>query len=319
MAVVFLGLLLPCTVIICVFIGIPSLICYTVYRIRYKGPKVIYKEVYRDPPKPDKERVKIGYRIDMLDTFLRGSFKNVKSWKVLGDADGMHDMFFTYNILKCNEYHIIIYFLDGTQKECSVDISAFKRIEEERLSFTHIPKPDNEQGVKPKKDPPKDKWAEYKKTLPNWGTPSNQAIWKMYDEGIYEVNFDGKVMKLILANPPRPDYDKGEMDASFVSVNENNVLAKDKYKKFMDILFEDIKTQEKRSFEFGQYSGTFIHNTTGMEVPDNLDEYPQLWLRKEEGRSFYFLIDRNSIIIRENEIKYTVKIPLNKDFWNKVY
>ena len=98
---------MPVIVLLCFLIGIPSIICYTVYRIRYKDPKVVYKEVYKDPPKPDREQTKIEYRIDMLDAFIRGSLCNVRDWRVVGDTDGMHNMFFTSNIKKCKRFTVI--------------------------------------------------------------------------------------------------------------------------------------------------------------------------------------------------------------------
>lgn len=145
MIAVFSLMFLPVILFIALVIIIP-IVC--VSSIRYKKYYVQDTAAQKAAPQPslclDQERVKVMYRRDYLDRFIRGSLSNVRDWRVVGDSEE-HDMFYTSNILKCKSFTVIVYFLDGTEAKVSVDTSSYKRIEEEKLSFISLPKPDNEQ------------------------------------------------------------------------------------------------------------------------------------------------------------------------------
>lgn len=145
MLAVFSLLFLPLILFIAVVIVVP-IACIS--STRYKKYYVQDTAAQRTAPQPsvyiDQEQVKIMYRRDLLNRFIRGSLRNVRDWRVVGDTEE-HDMFYTLNVLNNKQLDVIVYFLDGTESKVSVDISAFKRIEKERLSFLVLPKPDNEQ------------------------------------------------------------------------------------------------------------------------------------------------------------------------------
>lgn len=254
----------------------------------------------------DSERIKILYRMDCLDRFVRKNFQSVKDWKVVGD-DSMHCAFFTANIKKSNFKYVIIYFLDGTEEEVKIDISKFMEIETASLSFYISPMPNDQRNIE-KRETLRNEWKLYKESLPDWNTVSNQAVLKMYDQNICAVRFGEKVLKLFL--------DSGGITDELI--RENNIKVKERFRRFEDMIFEDIRIQEKRAFEAGQYSGVFLHDIKDMKIPENFGEYPNIWLRKDNLPQLHYLIDKNSIVVRDDKIKYTVKIPLNKEFWNKV-
>lgn len=117
-----------------------------------KEKKVYQREVALQKTRPepsivmDTERIKILYRMELMDLFIRKTFQSVKDWKVVGD-DSMHQAFFSSNLQLSIFKYVTVYFLDGTEKTVKVNISKFKDMEKDVLSLYEIPRPDNEQGV----------------------------------------------------------------------------------------------------------------------------------------------------------------------------
>lgn len=117
-----------------------------------KEKKVYQREVALQKTRPepsivmDTERIKILYRMELMDLFIRKTFQSVKDWKVVGD-DSMHQAFFTSNLQQSIFKYVTVYFLDGTEKTVKVNISRFKDMEKDVLSLYEIPRPDNEQDV----------------------------------------------------------------------------------------------------------------------------------------------------------------------------
>lgn len=265
----------------------------------------------RPSEKMDSERIKIHFRMDLMNRFIRKTFQNVKDWKVVGDSDGMHPQFFTSNIMKTKYMFVDVFFLDGTQKRVKVDTSKYRTLEDNILSLMEEPKPDNEQDPfhkTEKPDPQMDIWKAYVDSIPEWGIPTNQKLLKMYDEDMYEVRMENRIVDLFLT----------ARVGLGPSINEESKKKKEEYREFFDMLFADIRKQEKMSFEKGVYQWTFQHQIGDMKIPQEFGDYPFVRLGgKGAGYEFHRFVDKNSIVRRDDLIKYTVKIPLNKDFWNR--
>lgn len=152
MLIAAFGLLMfPFFVVIAIVIVIVAIAYYTT-----KEKKQYQKEVALQKTKPqpsvimDSERIKIQFRMDMMNRFIRNAFQNVRDWKVVGDDDSMHPQFFTSAIKTTPYFFVRVMFLDGTEKTVKVDISLFKQIEESTLKLCVTPKPDNEQEPRQK-------------------------------------------------------------------------------------------------------------------------------------------------------------------------
>lgn len=70
----------------------------------------------------DKNTVKVQYRMNLMDDFVRGTFKDVRSWKMIGDDD-FHSAYFDKDW--DGDTYLKISFLDGREKTVKIWIDPY--------------------------------------------------------------------------------------------------------------------------------------------------------------------------------------------------
>lgn len=70
----------------------------------------------------DKNTVKVQYRMNLMDDFVRGNFKDVRSWEMIGDDD-FHSAYFDKDWE--GDTYLKISFLDGREKTVKIWIDPY--------------------------------------------------------------------------------------------------------------------------------------------------------------------------------------------------